>query len=327
MIHRREERYVSTTSRTKIPVINLKDYMHGDAAAKAAFVKTWGDGLKEFGFVAVEGHPIDRALIRKTYDLYQQYFALPADVKEKYGKVAGGQRGYTSFGKEHAKDSKVGDLKEFWHVGRELGEQAPTADYPANVWPTEIAEFKETNLGLYAQLEETARILMRALGDYFELEDREYFRKAIEGGNTILRAIHYPPLLPHMDPRAVRAAAHEDINMITILCEATSSGLEILTHEGEWMGIDALEGQLVVDAGDMLSRLTNNVIPSTTHRVVNPEGENTARYSLPFFVHPYSEFDITCLPQCDTPENPAKYPPITAGEFLKQRLREIGLLK
>jgi isopenicillin N synthase-like dioxygenase len=253
---------------------------------------------------------------------------LPAETKEQYGKVFGGQRGYTSFGKEHAKDAKVGDLKEFWHVGRELGpEQPATSDYPANVWPKEIESFQETNLELYRQLEDTARILMRALGDYFGLEDREYFRKSIEGGNSILRAIHYPPLLPHHDPRAVRAAAHEDINMITILCEATSSGLEIQTHDGQWMAIDALEGQLVVDAGDMLSRLTNNVIPSTTHRVVNPEGENTARYSLPFFVHPYSEFDITCLPQCDTPDNPAKYPPITAGEFLKQRLREIGLLK
>jgi isopenicillin N synthase-like dioxygenase len=319
---------VSTSSRTRIPVINLRDYTHGDAAARQAFVQTWGDGLKAFGFVAVEGHPIDRPLIRKTYDLYEQFFALPSEVKERYGHVAGGQRGYTTFGKEHAKDAKVGDLKEFWHVGRETGDdEALRAMYPDNVWPTELAEFKSTNLKLFDELENTASILMRALGDYFELADRDYFVKAIAGGNSILRAIHYPPLLPQHDPRAVRAAAHEDINMITILCEATTSGLEILTHDGEWMPIDAMAGQLVVDAGDMLSRLTNNVIPSTTHRVVNPEGDNTARYSLPFFVHPYADFEISCLSECATAEAPAKYPAIKAGEFLNQRLREIGLLK
>lgn len=316
------------STKTKIPVVNLNDYINGSPEAKARFVQTWGDGLVKFGFVAVEGHPIDHALIRKTYKLFEEFYALPAEVKKQYGGVAGGARGYTGFGQEHAKDQKVGDLKEFWHIGRELAAGHPyRSEYPDNVWPAEMPELKETTLTLFSQLDYTAEVMLRALGDYFQLADRETFVKAIQDGNSVMRAIHYPPLTPEMDPNAVRAAAHEDINMITILCEATDGGLEILTHEGEWLAIDALEGQLVVDSGDMLSRFTNDVIPATTHRVVNPQGENRARYSLPFFVHPYSAFNLECLPECVTAENPAKYPPITAGEFLTQRLREIGLLK
>lgn len=319
---------MSTTAKIKIPVLNLHDYMHGDAAQKAAFVKAWGDGLKHLGFVAIENHGMDPAVIKRCYELFAEFFSLPQEVKDQYGKTHGGQRGYTSFGKEHAKDSKVGDLKEFWHTGRPMPADHPyKGRYPENVWPKELAELETNNMAIFNQLEEVAFTLMRALGDYFELEDREYFVKAITGGNTIIRAIHYPPLLPEMDPRAVRAAAHEDINMITILCEATSAGLEILTHDGTWLPIDALKGQLIVDSGDMLSRLTNDVIPATTHRVVNPEGPNERRYSLPFFVHPHSDFNIECLPQCNTADNPAKYPPITAEGFLNQRLKEIGLTK
>jgi isopenicillin N synthase-like dioxygenase len=316
------------STKTKIPVVNINDYLHGSPEAKARFVQTWGDGLKKFGFVAVEGHPIDHALIRKTYAQFEEFYALPTATKKQYGGISGGARGYTGFGQEHAKDQKVGDLKEFWHIGRELAEgHAYRSEYPDNVWPAEMPELKETTLTLFKQLDYTAEVLLRALGDYFQLDDRETFVNAIKDGNSVMRAIHYPPLTPEMDPNAVRAAAHEDINMITILCEATDGGLEILTHEGEWLEIDALEGQLVVDSGDMLSRFTNNVIPSTTHRVVNPKGMNRARYSLPFFVHPYSSFNIDPLACCITPENPAQYEPITAGAFLSQRLREIGLLK
>lgn len=316
------------STKTKIPVVNLNDYINGSPEAKARFVQTWGDGLVKFGFVAVEGHPIDHALIRKTYALFEEFYALPSAVKKQYGGVAGGARGYTGFGQEHAKDQKVGDLKEFWHIGRELAAGHPyRSEYPDNVWPAELPELKETTLTLFSQLDYTAEVMLRALGDYFRLADRETFVKSIKDGNSVMRAIHYPPLTPEMDPNAVRAAAHEDINMITILCEATDGGLEILTHEGEWLAIDALAGQLVVDSGDMLSRFTNGVVPSTTHRVVNPKGENRPRYSLPFFVHPFSAFNLECLPECVTPENPAKYAPITAGEFLAQRLREIGLLK
>jgi isopenicillin N synthase-like dioxygenase len=315
---------MSTTSKTGIPVLDMRDYTEGDAERKAHFVKTWGDALKAFGFVSITNHQVDHDLLAQSYEMFEKFYQLPGSVKEQYGGVHGGQRGFTGFMQEHAKDNKVGDLKEFWHVGQQDNQGGK---YPENVWPAELPGLKDVTLLLFDQLESNARTLLRALGDYFELEDRAYFVKAIQGGNHVLRAIHYPPLQEGMDPAAVRAAAHEDINMITILPEATSSGLEILTRDNEWIAVQSLKGQLIVDAGDMLSRLTNNVIPATTHRVVNPKGENTVRYSLPFFVHPYSEFDIACLPQCDTPENPCKYPPITAGEFLNQRLREIGLLK
>ena len=319
---------MNTSARIGIPVLDMRDYTEGDAARKARFVKTWGDALKEFGFVSITNHQIDPAQIRQAYAMFEQFYNLPASVKERYGGVHGGQRGFTGFMKEHAKDNQVGDLKEFWHVGREVGPGHPMEHrYPANVWPEELPALQRVALQLFDQLEANARTLLRALGDYFELADRDYFVKAIENGNHVLRAIHYPPLQAEMDPHAVRAAAHEDINMITILPEATSSGLELLTREGEWLPIQSLAGQLIVDAGDMLSRLTNDVIPATTHRVVNPEGENVVRYSMPYFVHPHPDFLIECLPQCDTAEHPAKYPPITAGDFLTQRLREIGLLK
>ncbi|MEB3196049.1 MAG: 2-oxoglutarate and iron-dependent oxygenase domain-containing protein [Candidatus Sericytochromatia bacterium] len=318
---------MSTTARIQIPVLNMQHYTQGDANQKAEFVRTWGEGLRELGFVAIENHQVDPALIRQTYQLFESFFQLPKEAKERYAGV-GGQRGFTGFMKEHAKDNAVGDLKEFWHVGRELQPGHPMqGQYPDNVWPDELPALRSVTLTLFEQLEANARILLRALGDYFELADRDYFVGAIENGNHILRAIHYPPLQPGMPPNAVRAAAHEDINMITILCESTAAGLEILTRDNEWVAIDALAGQLVVDAGDMLSRLTNGVIPATTHRVVNPAGENTVRYSLPYFVHPYSEFNIECLPCCDTADNPSRFPAITAGAFLNQRLREIGLLK
>ena len=319
---------MSTSSMTKVPVVNLRDYTHGTPEERARFIQVWGEGLKQFGFVTVEGHPVDQALIRRVYDMWKEFFALPADTKQKYAKVAGGARGYTPFGTEHAKDSKVADLKEFWHTGQTLPEGHPfRAEYADNIWPAEVENLEQDCIKLFGQLQELGYLLMGALGEYFGPEYKQAFADSIKDGNHILRTIHYPPLQPHHDPQAVRAAAHEDINMITILCEATSSGLELLTRDGEWLGIDALEGQLVVDAGDMLSRWTNGVIPSTTHRVVNPAGENKERYSMPFFVHPYSAFNIECLPCCQSEENPPKYPPITAGEFLTQRLIEIGLLK
>ena len=317
---------MSTGSKTQIPVVNMRHYTHGTPEERAAFVKVWSEGLIEFGFVTVEGHPVDQALIRSVYDMWKQFFALPEEVKLRYAKVAGGARGYTPFGREHAKDSKVADLKEFWHVGQELAPDHPfRGEYPDNIWPDEIPGLKEANLKLFSQLEDLAAIMMEALGAYFGEQYKQPFAESIKDGNHVLRTIHYPPLQPHHDPRAVRAAAHEDINMITILCEATSSGLELLTHEGEWLAIDALAGQLVVDAGDMLSRWTNGVIPSTTHRVVNPEGaQNASRYSMPFFMHPTLATRLDVLPQCIGNEG-RKYPDISAGDFLHERLKAIGL--
>jgi isopenicillin N synthase-like dioxygenase len=315
------------TAVKNIPTVDLNDYTSGGAATRSRLIETLGEGLREFGFLNVEGHGIDSSLIRGTYDLWKRFFELPDGVKRQYAGVEGGARGYTPFGVEHAKDNPLPDLKEFWHVGQEPPEGHPFRnEYPANVWPKEIPEIKEPTLRLYSSLERVAENLLRALAEYFEMP-RDSFSSMMDVGNSILRILHYPPVKPEYAP-AVRAAAHEDINLITLLCEATDSGLEILTREGEWMAVETGPGQIVVDAGDMLSRFTNEVIPATTHRVVNP-AENAARdrYSMPFFVHPYSSCDLTIPERFTGPDAPAKYPPITAGQFLEQRLREIGLKK
>jgi isopenicillin N synthase-like dioxygenase len=310
-----------------IPTVDLNDYTSGDGASRARLIETLGQGLSEFGFLNVEGHGIDSSLIRGTYDLWKRFFELPDEVKRRYAGVEGGARGYTPFGVEHAKDNPLPDLKEFWHIGQEPPEGHPyRQEYPENVWPAEIPEIRQPTQRLYSSLERVAENLLRALAEYFDLP-RDTFASMMTVGNSILRVIHYPPVRPDQAP-AVRAAAHEDINLITLLCEATDSGLEILTRQGEWMAVETGPGQIVVDAGDMLSRFTNEVVPAATHRVVNP-AENAARdrYSMPFFVHPYSACDLTIDERFVTADNPPKYPPITAGQFLEQRLREIGLKK
>jgi len=310
-----------------IPTVDLNDYTAGDAAARSRLIETLGQGLSEFGFLNVEGHGIDSSLIRGTYDLWKRFFELPDEVKRRYAGVEGGARGYTPFGVEHAKDNPLPDLKEFWHIGQEPPEGHPyRREYPENVWPAEIPEIRQPTQRLYSSLERVAENLLRALAEYFDMP-RDTFASMMTVGNSILRVIHYPPVRPDQAP-AVRAAAHEDINLITLLCEATDSGLEILTRQGEWLAVETGPGQIVVDAGDMLSRFTNEVVPAATHRVVNP-AENAARdrYSMPFFVHPYSACDLTIDERFVTADNPPRYPPITAGQFLEQRLREIGLKK
>ncbi|MBC7543743.1 MAG: isopenicillin N synthase family oxygenase [Candidatus Sericytochromatia bacterium] len=317
-----------TTLPARIPVLNIHAYRSGSAAEKKAFVETFGGALEKYGFVSIEGHGIDMGLIRNVYGLLKELFALPVDQKRAYVMGKGGERGYTAFGTEHAKDSKVPDLKEFWHVGQELPSDHRLAGaYTPNVWPTELPAFKAQTMSLYRSLEEVSATMLHALADYFGLPQNTY-SDMIVGGNSILRAIHYPPVVGDVPVGAIRAAAHEDINLITILCEATDGGLELLTHDGEWVAVEALSGQLVVDSGDMLSRITNGQIPSTTHRVVNPpDGGNKERYSLPFFVHPYKDCNLEILERFTSAENPAKFPPILADDFLTQRLEEIGLLK
>ena len=310
-----------------IPRIELRDYTEGTPEQRSRFIKVLGDGLCHFGFLAVGGHGLDPQLIEKCYADFRNFFALDAETKKKYDCVPGGQRGYTPFGVEQAKDANVPDLKEFWHIGREMGPDHPyKGDYPDNVWPDEVPALKNDALELYNRMEDCARIILQALADYFELPVNT-FSDMIEDGDSVYRIIHYPALDKAMPKGAIRAAAHEDINMITLLTESQGSGLEILTHEGTWLAVEALAGDIIVDSGDMLSRVTNSLIPATTHRVVNPcEQTNRARYSMPFFVHPYAACDLTVLDRFVSEENPVKWSPITAREFLKQRLKEIGLL-
>lgn len=309
-----------------IPTIHLADYTEGDPGARGRMVRTLGEGLTEFGFLTVEGHGIEEPVIREVYALFRRFFALPESAKGVYSGIEGGARGFTAMGVEHAKDSIYPDLKEFYHVGQELPEGHPyRCEYPANVWPAELSELQAPTLALYRGLEACAETILRALADYFELP-RERFASMMKDGNSVLRAIHYPAVPAEADPRSVRAAPHEDINLITLLCESTDSGLEILTRGGDWLPVEAVEGQIVVDAGDMLSRVTNGVVPATTHRVVNPPaGSRSERYSLPFFVHPYSACDLTVMEEFASEESPARFPPITAGQFLEERLFEIGL--
>ena len=317
-------------SNRHIPQLDLSHYTKGTPAERSRFVSAWGDGLKEFGFVSIINHGVDDALIRRTYTDAERFFALPLEVKQKYDQPGGGgQRGYTTFGKEHAKNRKVGDLKEFWHVGRDLPPEASRRSaYGNNVWPGEITTFQENTRALFGALDVAAAVMLRALADYFQMPQNTFSDMAHDG-NSILRIIHYPPLKDMFVPGGVRAAEHEDINLITLLCESTSSGLEILTRQNEWISVDALKGQIVVDSGDMLSRVTNEVIPSTTHRVVNPTStdDDVVRYSMPYFVHPYPDCELKVLEQCITPTSPKRFEDITADAFLKQRLREIGLIK
>jgi isopenicillin N synthase-like dioxygenase len=318
------EFYMST-----VPVINLQDYLSGDIKKKASFVEKLGKAYKEIGFVAVEGHGIPEDLIEKFYKQVEAFFAMPLEVKLKYEiPELAGQRGYTSFGREKAKHSKVPDLKEFWQIGQYVeGEVLPAEDYPDNIEVSELPEFNAIGKELYKSFERTGRHLLRAIANFLQL-DEHYFDMKIHNGNSILRAIHYPPIT--QEPKsAIRAEQHEDINLITLLVGASADGLQLLNREGEWIDVKAGPGQIVVNVGDMLQRLTNNQLRSTTHRVVNPPRElwHTHRYSIPFFLHPRSEMKLDCLDSCVTADNPLQYGPITAGEYLNERLREIGLKK
>lgn len=310
-----------------IPVVDLRDFIEGDAAAKAAFAQKIGAALQDLGFVAIEGHGVETDLIYKNYELFKAFFELPLEAKQKYENVEGGrQRGYTSFGVEHAKNNKKADLKEFWHLGRDLAEDHPLFNrIPQNPWPEQIPELAQQARELYKAMETSASTMLRAISLYLGHEE-DFLPNMVKDGNSIIRVIHYPVCDGFDEPGVMRAAEHEDINLITLLPEATESGLELLNHDGEWMPIYSLPGQMIVDAGDMLARITNNFIPATTHRVVNPKGTPSARYSMPFFVHPHPDQVLDVLPGCrkEGEEIPAA---ITAEEFLFSRLREIGLKK
>lgn len=310
---------------TSIPVASLSDFVRGSDAERARFVRVFGDALREFGFVSITEHGIAPERIRAAYGVAERFFALPVEAKRRSRvEGSGGNRGYVGFGAEHAKHRKVGDLKEFFHVGRELPELGPGG---MNAFPTDVPEFEAATRALFADLEGVARTLLDALAESFGV-DRSTFTPMIEGGNSILRIIHYPPLRDAFLPGAVRAAEHEDINLLTLLCESTAAGLEILTRDGRWLPVEAPPGHIVVDSGDMLARITHGKIPSTTHRVVNPSSteEDAVRYSMPFFVHPYPDCMLRPLEFCVSPGDPPPPPPTTAQAFLETRLRELGLL-
>jgi isopenicillin N synthase-like dioxygenase len=310
-----------------IPVVDLKDFLSGNQGQIRAFVQALGKAYEEVGFVAVKNHGMSDDLILDLYKYVQQFFSLAQDQKKKYEKAElAGQRGYTSFGKEHAKGSEAPDLKEFFQYGQTV-EDGEQINYPANVKVEEVPQLFPTFFKAYRGFEKSGTALLSAIAMYLGLSE-DYFKTHIHNGNSILRAIHYPPIT--REPKsAIRAEQHEDINLITLLVGASADGLQILNRQDEWVGVTSLPEQIVVNVGDMLQRLTNNKLKSTTHRVVNPPREkwHTSRFSIPFFLHPKSEMSLACLDSCVDGQNPKSYPDITAGEYLDERLREIGLKK
>lgn len=312
-----------------IPVVDLSDFLSDDASRKQKFVQQLGSAYETVGFVAVSNHGIPDTLIAELYEYVQQFFSLPLEKKRKY-EVPGlaGQRGYTSFGKEHAKGSEAPDLKEFFQYGQEVEDGEVMGEYyPPNVQVEELPQFNPTIYKAYRHFEKSGGALLSAIAIHLGLEEN-YFQPHVHNGNSILRCIHYPPIT-HEPASAIRAEQHEDINLITLLVGASADGLQILTKQGDWVDVTSLPDQIVVNVGDMLQRLTNNRLRSTTHRVVNPPRElwHTSRFSMPFFFHPRSEMSLACLESCIDAKHPKAYADTTAGEYLDERLREIGLKK
>ena len=308
-----------------VPTLDIRRY----DSDRDAFVAELGAAYREFGFCCISGHGIARELIDGSYDAFQRFFALPTETKLKYHiPGSGGARGYTPFKVETAKGSQYADLKEFWHIGREIPRDSKFADVmPPNVWPSEVPDFKRWGYGLYQALDDLGSRVLRALALHIE-QPENFFEDKTDIGNSILRPIHYPPIDDAIDIPNVRAGAHEDINFITLLVGASAEGLEVLSH-GQWLPITTEGDAIVVNIGDMLQRLTNHVFPSTSHRVVNPPNENARkpRYSVPFFLHPNPDVVLDPLASCIMPDNPRRYDTsITAHEYLMQRLREIKLI-
>ena len=313
----------------KIPQVNLKDYLTGDPDSKKKFINDLGKGFSEIGFIALKGHLLNDTVKESLYGEVKNFFNLSNEIKSKY-IISGlaSQRGFTPFGKEHAKGRNVGDLKEFWHFGQYVKNEPELENkYPKNVMVDELEEFNSVGQKTYELLEETGRHVLGAIACYLNL-DETYFDKHIFNGNSILRAIHYPPITQE-PKKAERAAAHGDINLITLLMGAQGKGLQVLSNNGEWVDAIAEDDEIIVNIGDMLSRHTNNKLKSTIHRVINPPKDlwNSSRYSIPFFLHPRLEMPLNCLESCIDSDSPKKFDDITAGDFLYQRLVDLGLVK
>jgi isopenicillin N synthase-like dioxygenase len=305
-----------------VPELSLADRQRGAPGARDAFCAALLRGLQRYGFIILRDHPVPTDLLDAAYELSVAFFAQPEAEKHKY---IGGPRGYVPFRTERAKDHTLPDLKEFWQIGpeRPAGAGGDPTEAP-NLWPRWPPRFREVFVALYEALQSTGRLLLEALTPGLALSPG-YFEPLVTGGNSVLRLIHYPPVPADVVPGSVRSAPHEDINLITLLVAAQGPGLQLLDRDGRWLPVQADRNCLIVDCGDMLARMTNDVLPATTHRVVNPAGANVSRYSMPFFMHPRSEVSLRCLPSCVG--SGVRYPEITAGAFLEQRLREIGLIR
>ncbi len=310
-----------------IPVVDMRDWSEGTDASRARFTRIVGDALREYGFLRLRGHSVVPALVEPAYAVAREFFRLSeADKGHYFVPGGGGERGYTPFGSEHAKDMPMPDLKEFWHTGRELPSAHPLHTvYPPNLWPCEIPAFRGRMLELYNALETVAMEMLEVIARYLG-EAPDSLSALARDGNSILRALHYPPLhnVPVVEG-AVRAAAHEDINLITLLVTSSHSGLEILRRDGTWMAVNAEPGEILMDSGDMLGRITNRVLDATTHRVVNPSEDRSERFSMPFFVHPRPEAILRVYDSCRRADLPEPAPDITGYAFLRERLEEIGL--
>ena len=313
-----------------IPRLDLLQFTAGSTEERQTFIQDLGKAFNETGFVTIANHGLSSDLISELYEVVKAFFDQPEAVKRKYEyPELAGQRGYTSKGKEKAKDANTPDLKEFWQRGQTvIGEEYVKTDFPDNPIVDELPRFNQVTAEIYKKLEDAGRNLLKAIATYLELEEN-YFEQYVINGNSILRAIHYFPIdnPDTISPDAVRAGAHEDINLITLLIGASADGLEVLTKDGQWFPIKAHGEDIVVNVGDMLQRLTNNKLKSTTHRVVNPPKEQmkTSRYSVPFFLHPKSAMSLASLDSCISEDQPKVYQDYTAGQYLDERLREIGL--
>ena len=314
----------------QIPSVDLRDFLSEDPARKQKFVNEIGKAYEDIGFVALKGHFLNDQLVDDLYAEVRNFFNLPLDNKTNYEIPGiGGQRGYVSFGKEHAKGRSAGDLKEFWHFGQYVSNDSKYAnEYPENIKVLELPNFNSIGEEAYKMLEKTGVYVLRALALYIGL-DEFYFDPYVKEGNSILRPIHYPPITDEPKDGAVRAAAHGDINLITLLMGAQGKGLQVQNNNGEWIDAMAQPDELMINVGDMLSRHTNNKLKSTIHQVVNPPRElwGSSRYSIPFFMHPVSDMNLNCLPECIDEKNPKLFDDITAGDYLNERLVELGLIK
>ena len=312
-----------------IPSVDLRDFLSVDPERKQKFVNEIGKAFEEIGFVALKGHFLEEKLVGELYGEIRDFFSLPLETKYGYEipEIAG-QRGYVSFGKEHAKGKKEGDLKEFWHFGQYVDKDSKyAAEYPDNIEVAELPNFNLVGKEAYQMLEKTGIVVLQALALHLGL-DAHYFDQYGYEGNSILRPIHYPPITAEPE-NAIRAAAHGDINLITLLMGAQGKGLQVRNHDGDWIDAVAEPDELVINVGDMLSRHTNNRLKSTIHQVVNPPRElwGTSRYSIPFFMHPVSDMRLDVLENCINAENPKLFDDITAGVFLYERLVDLGLIK